>query len=99
MTLAQLNCFPQDVIRILAEFNGQEREISTPESAVVNMVNQLVSRFEHLKEETSKSTWNREIVIYQTLNELSSSGLYDKSGLSINSYLQIREFLVRGDDL
>lgn len=99
VTLAQLNCFPQDVVAILAEFNGQERPISTPESAVVNMVNQLVSRFEHLREETSKSSWNREIVIYQTLNELSSSGLYDKSGLSINSYLQIREFLVRGDDL
>ncbi len=97
--LAQLNCFPQAVITILAEYNGQENPISTPESAVVNLVNHLVSRFEHLKEQTSKSDWNREIVIYQTLNELSGSGLYDKSGLSINAYLQIREFLVRGDDL
>jgi len=97
--LAQLNCFPQAVITILAEYNGQENTISTPESAVVNLVNHLVSRFEHLREQTSKSDWNREIVIYQTLNELSGSGLYDKSGLSINAYLQIREFLVRGDDL
>lgn len=97
--LAQLNCFPQPVITILAEYNGQEKPISTPESAVVNLVNHLVSRFEHLREQTSKSDWNREIVIYQTLNELSGSGLYDQSGLSINAYLKIREFLVRGDDL
>ncbi len=97
--LAQLNCFPQPVITILAEYNGQEHPISTPESAVVNLVNHLVSRFEHLREQTSKSDWNREIVIYQTLNELSGSGLYDRSGLSINAYLKIREFLVRGDDL
>lgn len=97
--LAQLNCFPQEVITILAEYNGTERRISTPESAVVNLVNQLVSRFEHLKEETKKSSWNREIVIYQTMNEITSSGLYDSSGLSINAYLRIREFLVRGEDL
>ncbi len=99
VTLAQLNCFPQAVITILAEYNGQERPISTPESAVVNLVNHLVSRFEHLKEQTKSSDWNREIVIMQTLNELSGSGLYDKSGLSINGYLKIREFLLRGDDL
>ena len=99
VTLAQLNCFPQDVITILAEYNGQEKEISTPESAVVNLINHLVSRFEHLHEETKKSNWNREIVIYQTMNELSGSGLFDKSGLSINAYLRIREFLVRGEDL
>ena len=97
--LAQLNCFPQPVITILAEYNGQEHTISTPESAVVNLVNHPVSRFEHLRDQTSQSDWNREIVIYQTLNELSGSGLYDKSGLSINAYLKIREFLVRGDDL
>ena len=99
VTLAQLNCFPQPVITILAEYNGQEQPISTPESAIVNLVNHLVSRFEHLKEQTQSSEWNREIVIYQTLNELSGSGLYDHSGLSINAYLKIREFLVRGDDL
>lgn len=99
VTLAQLNCFPQEVITILSEYNGKEREISTPESAVVNLVNHLVSRFEHLKDATKKSDWNREIVIYQTLNELSGSGLYDRSGLSINGYLKIREYLVRGDDL
>ena len=87
------------MITILAEYNGQEQPISTPESAIVNLVNHLVSRFEHLKEQTQSSEWNREIVIYQTLNELSGSGLYDHSGLSINAYLKIREFLVRGDDL
>lgn len=97
--LAQLNCFPQEVIAILAEYNGKERPISSPESAVVNIVNHLVSRFEHMKKQTEKSEWNREIVIYQTLNELSGAGLYDKSGLSINAYLKVREFLVRGDDL
>ncbi len=97
--IAQQHCFPESVIRILHEYNGDKALPSSPESAVVNLVDSLVSRFEYLKQETSESEWNREILIYQTLNDKSSTGIYDKSGLSINQFLKIREFLVRGDDL
>ena len=34
------------------------------------------------------------MVIYQTLNEYSAAGLYDRSGLSMNMFLKIREYLV-----
>ena len=35
------------------------------------------------------------MVIYQTLNELSATGMYDESGLSMNQFLKVRELLVR----
>ena len=97
--LAQINCFPVPVIQILYEYYGFEAPISTPESAVVNMADTLVRRFESLRDKVEGNEWNREILIYKTLNDKLSTGLYDKSGLSINHFLKIREFLVRGDDL
>jgi hypothetical protein len=52
-----------------------------------------------MRTEVNGNEWNREVLIYQTLNEKLATGMLDKSGLSINQYLKIREFLVRGDDL
>ena len=40
-----------------------------------------------------------EMVIYQTLNEFSAQGLYDQSGLSMNMFLKIREYLVKEEAL
>lgn len=97
--LAQLNCFPAPVIMILHEYYGIEDDISSPESALVNIVDTLVRRFERMRAEVNGNEWNREVLIYQTLNEKLATGMLDKSGLSINQYLKIREFLVRGDDL
>ena len=97
--IAEYNCFPQKVIRILQEYNGEEAEISTPESALVNIADTLVRQFEKRKGKIGESEWNREILIYQTLNDRLGTGMYDHSGLSINQYLKVREFLVRGDDL
>ena len=45
--------------------------------------------------EGGTSQFEREVLIHQTLNEFSSAGLYDKSGLSINAYIKIREWLVK----
>ena len=52
-------------------------------------------------EKTSKIAggWNKEMVIYQTLNEFSAQGLYDQSGLSMNMFLKIREYLVKEEAL
>ncbi len=65
----------------------------------MNIVDTLVRRFERMRTEVNGNEWNREVLIYQTLNEKLATGMLDKSGLSINQYLKIREFLVRGDDL
>lgn len=88
-------CFPDEVIRILSEYYGQENLPSTPESAVVHMVDALVLRLDALRKEVKHSQWNSEILIYQTLNEFSTSGLYDKSGMSMNLFLKIRGFLAK----
>ena len=39
------------------------------------------------------------MVIYQTLNDESSSGIYDHSGLTMNQFLKIREFLAKEEEL
>ena len=99
ISLAKLNCFPEEVISILSEYNGEAEHISSIESALVHMVDTLVTKFELLDRDTLQSTWNHDIVIYQTLNEKSAAGIYDESGLGMNQFLKIREFLVKGVDL
>lgn len=97
--IAQDNCFPNDVILILSEFGGQNKNISTIESAIVHITDTLVTKFELLDHTTLSSSWNRDMVIYQTLNEESSSGIYDSSGLTMNQFLKIREFLAKEEEL
>lgn len=97
--IAQDNCFPNDVVRILSEFGGQNQKISTIESAIVHITDTLVTKFELLDHTTLSSSWNRDMVIYQTLNDESSSGIYDSSGLTMNQFLKIREFLAKEEEL
>lgn len=35
------------------------------------------------------------MIIYQALNQLSQDGTYDNSGLSMNEYLRIRDYLIK----
>lgn len=93
--LASQNCFPPAVIQILSEYNGEERLPSSKESAIVHMVDTCIKRIEFLSSQNLSSSWNQDMVIYQTLNELSSTGIYDESGVSMNQFLKIRELLVR----
>ena len=92
-------CFPEELIQILREYNGELMAISTRESAIVHMVDKVVTKLDLLDKETFSTTWNQDMVIYQTLNENSATGIYDESGLSMNQFLTIRDFLVKGDHL
>lgn len=93
--LAAQNCFPPTVIQILSEYNGEERLPSSKESAIVHMVDACIKRIEFLSSQNLSSSWNQDMVIYQTLNDLSATGIYDESGVSMNQFLKIRELLVR----
>ncbi len=93
--LAEEKCFPLDVIQILLEYNGEQKLPSSKESAIVHMVDACLKKIEMLNSQKLSSSWNQDMVIYQTLNELSASGIYDESGLSMNQFLKVRELLVR----
>ncbi len=95
LKLANQHCFPHDVMDIMEEYGGILRRPQTKESAIVHMVDALVTKIELLGADTMSSTWNQDMVIYQTLNELSQQGLYDESGMSMNQFLRIREKLVQ----
>ncbi len=97
--IAQNNLFPNEIVAILSEYNGKQKPISSIESAIVHITDAVVTKFELLDQTTLSSTWNRDMVIYQTLNEKSSSGIYDNSGLSMNQFLKIREFLAKEEEL
>ncbi len=86
-------CFPEELIQILSEYNGEEKKPSTPESALVHIIDALLIKLELLEKEVGTSQWNREVLIYQTLNDFSTAGLYDESGLSINAFIKIRQWL------
>ncbi len=97
--IAQRECFPEDIIRIISEYNGEQALPSNIESAIVHMVDGLIKKLEVLDADMMSSGWNQNMVIYQTLNEFSAQGLYDKSGLSMNMFLKIREYLVNEEAL
>lgn len=92
---AQELCFPEALIQILREYNATDDLPSTPESALIHIIDGLLIKMELLDGEVGTSQWNREVLIHQTLNEFSSAGYYDKSGLSINSFIKIREWLAK----
>ncbi len=93
--IAQHNCFSERLVSILQEYNGEHQLPSTIESAIVQIADMIVTKFDLLDKETFSSSWNRDIVIYQSMNEKSAEGLYDNSGLSMNQFLTIRETLVK----
>ena len=88
-------CFPEELISILSEYYGEQKLPSTPESALVHIIDALLIKLELLENEVGTSQWNREVLIHQTLNEFSTAGLYDNSGLSINAFIKIREWLTK----
>ena len=88
-------CFPDAIIKILSEYNGEERLPTSKESAIVHMVDACLKKIELLMGNNLSSSWNQDMVIYQTLNELSATGIYDESGLSMNQFVKLRELLVR----
>lgn len=97
--IAQQNCFPDRLVRILEEYNGINRPPGTLESAIVQISDMIVTKFDLLDKDTFSAGWNRDIVIYQSMNEKSSEGLYDQCGLSMNQFLKIRELLVKEEML
>ena len=80
---------------ILKEYNGEKYKPSTLESAVVHIVDSVVTKFDALDKETLSSSWNQDILVYQTMNENSAAGLYDKAGFSMNMFLKIRDYLIK----
>lgn len=95
VALAKRNKFPPELILILAEYNGELRKPSTVVSAMVHIVDSVVAKFDVLDKSTLSSSWNQDMVVYQTLNDNSSRGLYDESGLSMNMFLSIRDYLIK----
>lgn len=95
VALARINYLPREIIEILKEYNGEKKLPSTVESAIVHIVDSVVAKFDVLDKSTISNSWNQDIIVYQTLNENSTAGLYDKSGLGMNMYLQIRDYLIK----
>lgn len=92
-------CFPQSLIAVLSEYYGSKKLPSSPESALVHMVDVLVSKLEKGGQENEKTSGDREFLVYQTLNELSGTGIYDRSGMSMNQFLRVRDFLAKEEKL
>ena len=93
--LAKSNYFPMQVVQILSEYNGEKALPTTVESAIVHIVDSVVAKFDVLDKNTLSNSWNQDILVYQTLNENSAAGLYDKAGFSMNMFLKIRDYLIK----
>lgn len=93
------HCFPDNITKIISEYQGILAKPTSKESAIIHMVDAVVTRIEVLGSDSMSSSWNQSMVIYKTLNDLSEQGIYDNSGLSMNEFLQIREILANEDIL
>lgn len=92
-------CFPEELIQILREYNATDDMPSSPISALVHIINGLLIRIEQQEINAKISQFDKEVLVHQTLNEFSSAGYYDKSGLSINAFIKIREWLTKEEVL
>ena len=92
-------CFPEELIQILREYNATDDLPSTPESALVHMIDGVLCKIEKAKEKNTTSEFDREALINETLIDFSSNGIYDKSGLSINAFLKIKSWLLKEEFL
>ena len=93
--MANKLCFPDELVQILREYNGTDDLPSTPESALVHIIDGVLCKLELSESEVETSQWDKEVLIHQTLNDFSSAGLYDKAGISINTFIKIREWLLK----
>ncbi len=96
---ASAQCFPAPLVDIISEYQAQENLPSSPESALIHMVDALMIKIEALEQKMGGSQWNMDMLIYQTLNEYSANGIYDQSGMSMNQFLKVREFLAKEEML
>lgn len=93
------NCFPEKVYQIIKEYYGVLELPSTPESAIVQMIDGVLCRIEEMRENDEMNDWNKDMAIYHTLTEYSSNGMYNNANLSMHKFLEIREYLVKEDPL
>ena len=87
--------YKRQVIHIIKEYDTNDFPPSSKESAIVNIVDNVITRNELAEEKGIESGWNNDMIIYQALNQLSQDGTYDNSGLSMNEYLRIRDYLIK----
>lgn len=94
--IAAEHSFPEALTRILYEYQGLIRRPTSRESAIVHMADAVLRRLDAIAEQGDQmeSGWNRQMLVYSVCNELSNSGFYDDSGLTMNQFLRIRETLV-----
>ena len=92
--------FPEEVLNIIQEYKGVHQTISTPEAALIDIVDEVFEQFQMNEDENKQDStgFNQEFLIYKIMNDCSSSGRYDHSGFSMNMYLNVRDYLVREVD-
>lgn len=96
--LGSKNQFPADLLQLISEYKGEQNPISTPESALVDIIDSVfddVMNPENIRlNNQSSSSFNQEFVIYKVLNDRSASGAYDQSGFTMNMYITVRDYLI-----
>ena len=83
----------------MKEYHGILELPSTPESAIVQMIDGVLCRFEEMRVNDEMHEWNKDMVVYHVLTEFNSKGMYKKANLSMHNFLEIREYLVKEDTL
>ncbi|MBQ9341300.1 MAG: hypothetical protein IJT81_02950 [Lachnospiraceae bacterium] len=90
-TLGRKNALPPQIINIISAYKAIKKPIKTREGAVIEIVDELLTKVPKLETKDIP----RQIVIISMLNDISTSGIIDESGLSMNSFIKMRDYLVK----
>ena len=90
--LCRRNLLPIEAVRILSQYHGSVNVIRTKEAALVDLVYETMMRLSRQNEDTE--CFEKEMMVHSIFNELSKSGRYDESGLSINKFIKLRDVLI-----
>ncbi|MCR5345878.1 MAG: hypothetical protein K6E46_07505 [Lachnospiraceae bacterium] len=90
-TLGRKNALPPQIINIISAYKAIKKPIKTREGAVIEIVDELLNEVPKLENKDLP----RQIVIISMLNDISTSGIIDESGLSMNSFIKMRDYLVK----
>ncbi len=86
--------FPGELIWILYESGGKKRIPTSEVSGIVYIIDCVYTAIENSPQ--AKSAMDFELIIHKVTNTLSTEGKLDRCGISMNSFLKIRDSLIGG---
>ncbi|MBE6013991.1 MAG: hypothetical protein E7241_01300 [Lachnospiraceae bacterium] len=93
--LAEHYNFPTNLTQLLYEVGDKKTRPTSKEAAIVVMAVKCMRAFKQLEADSSRTGWNKEIVLQQIFNKASDGYLFDECGMTMREYLCVKDCFSR----